>query len=126
MLRGAKKTSRITASITREQENCAIEYIKGAVHDHCNNLPHEDFSVRIMFGSNNNDWNGTAIQVIYDELLKRGRMCGRYSTKDEIVKYAKNRASIDVGKLLKEVLINDRRNFYVSGKDTGKKYKLMP
>lgn len=89
-------------------------YIQGAVYSFCNNNPKENFSVRILFGGDNRDWNGTPLQRIFDWYIKDGK-----NHQD-----AADRAAIDLGILLKTVLTEDARQYEITGKDSGTLYRL--
>ena len=91
----------------------AKAYIQGAVHSHCNTNHDKPLSVRILFGGENRNWADTPLQIIYDYHKS-------VQANDPAEKAAK-----DVGWLLKEVLIEDKRSFKYVGKDTGNKYILI-
>lgn len=90
-------------------------YIQESVGIFCSSNPGENFSVRLLFGGVNRDWNGTALQKIYDWYKNQGK---NHDT-------AAKRAAIDVGRLLKSVLNDDKtKTFEIVGKDSGILYKL--
>lgn len=104
----------ISAKISPIEKDLAKTYIKDAVNKHCEKSPQNPFSVRILFGGDNRDWNGTPLQCIYNYY--------KYKLK---LSNAKERAAKDVGWLFKEVLCNDTLVFQYVGKDTGSIYKLV-
>lgn len=74
------------------------------------------FSVHILFGRNNRNWNDIPMQKLYDYYIKAGK------SHDEAAK----RAAIDAGRLLKQILNDDKsREFEIVGKNTGILYKLI-
>lgn len=89
------------------------KYILDAVNTAC--ADNEVFSVRSLFGGHNRDWNNTPLQEIYNYHIGTGKSH----------KKAANRAGIDVGWLLKDILEEDSRTFEIFGKDTGTLYKLI-
>ena len=97
------KTRSISAGIPVVDLEMAKAYIQGAVHSHCNFCPDGEISVRLLFGGDNRDWEGTPLQVIYDY---HHNMDGG-KTHDK----AAESAAKDVGHLLKKVLADDRRTF---------------
>lgn len=98
--------------ITKEQKALAKAYIQGAVHAHCNCNPGEAFSVRKLFGGDNRDWYGTPLQMLYDSHVGK-------------VKNPEKSAAQDAGILMKQVLIDDAREFECVGQNTGKEYRLI-
>lgn len=105
----------ISAILSEAEKEIIKEYIKGGVHSFCKNNPNDVFSVAILFGGNNKDWNGTALQILYDKNLNSGNSCDPY-----------NQAACDAGCLLREVLEEDkRREFEYAGKATGHQYKFV-
>lgn len=114
MITKTNQTARkISAKIPIVNIELAKAYIQGAVHSHCNKNVSKDFSVRILFGGNNKNWENTPLQCIYDYHKYIG------NAKDPADAAAK-----DVGWLFKSVLIDDTRTFEYIGKDTGSIYKL--
>ena len=71
-------------------------YMLGAVDAFCN-VSQNNFSVKALFGGENRNWNHTPIQKIYDYYV---------SLNDP---EAANKAAIDVGILLREILDEDVR-----------------
>ncbi len=105
---------KISAKISVADVECAKAYIQGAVHSHCNNAADSPLSVRILFGGDNGDWNGTPLQWIYNYHKYIGK-----STDPN------KQAAIDVGRLLKIILQEDVRDFQYVGEDSGKKYLFI-
>ncbi len=114
IINNTKKTYKISADLIPVDEEIIKVYIQSSVNAFCNNKD-SVFSVRILFGGDNRDWNGTPLQKIYDYYIKEGK------TQEQ----AGQRAAIDVGRLLKSFLENDGRKFETVGKDTGLRYKLV-
>lgn len=100
MFRNDTSTKQISAKLSDLETANAKLYIKGAVHSFCENNKGEDFSVRILFGGDNRNWYDTPIQKIYDYY--------------EVNQYSDSarRAAIDVGRLLKAVLSEDKSRTY--------------
>lgn len=104
----------ISAKLESEQIKLAEAYIQGAIDCYCKNNKEENFSVRILFGGDNKNWNNTPLQCIYDYHCNRN------------AKDAYNSAAKDIGWLFKGILLNDtKRIFECVGKDTGNLYKMI-
>ncbi len=109
-----KKTYNISADLIPVDEEIIKVYMQGAVYSFCNTNKDKPFSARILFGGDNRNWGGTPMQKLYDYYIKEGK------TYEE----AHQSAAIDAGRLLKQVLERDKREFEIVGKDTGTLYKL--
>ncbi len=107
------KAYSISAKISASEISTAKTYISDAVDDFClANGNKASFSVRILFGGENRDWTDTPLQCIYEYHLNAGK-------KDPV-----RRAAIDVGHLLKGILVSDKETYVFDGKDTGQRYRL--
>jgi len=96
----------ISAKLSPFELDSIEVYIKGVVDNFCKRFPKEKFSVRIFFGGDNKDWNGTPLQKIYDYYISIGLS----------YKKAFNKSAIDVGRLLKKLLIEDEQLYlYIKG-----------
>ena len=104
---------RISATILNVDKEIIKDYMQGSVYSFCKNNPGEVFSVRILFGGMNNDWNGTPLQRLYDNHA--------YVRKS---KNPKHQTAIDAGRLLREVLENDSRKFEYAGNKRGHRYRM--
>jgi hypothetical protein len=81
-----------------EEKALAKAFIQGAVYGWLNrHAKGDEFSVRILFGGDNTDWEGTPLQQIWDSHKANGK------TNDE----AHEQSAKDVGWLLKSVLAED-------------------
>lgn len=100
MLKGAN-VRKISAKLLPIDIAVIQVYIQGAVHGFCNNNAGQYFTVRSLFGGENADWNGTPLQQIYEHYRRNG-----YTEQD-----AADRAAVDVGVLLKNVLIGDKYEY---------------
>ena len=107
-------TRKISATISSVDKELAKAYIHGGVDCFCNNNPLGVFSVQILFGGDNKNWNGTPLQCLYDNHF--------YIRKSS---EPKKQAASDVGILLREVLSSDkRRDFEYVGEATGHQYRM--
>ena len=114
MLINSTRLTRISARLTAEQEALAKSYIQGAVHGFCNNCEGA-FSVRKLFGGDNGNWNGTPLQEIYEwHFSKLG---------DHPV--ASEKAAIDVGRLLKTILNEDKQRTFKSRRGFTNEYLMV-
>ena len=111
----SNKVYRISAYISKDDKEKAIEYIKKSVRDYCENNPNKTISVRILFGGINRDWGETPLQKIFNYY--------RYVLGWDYEKAAKASA-IDVGKLFKHVLVESKNIYKFDGKDSGNRYTL--
>lgn len=100
VIKDTSKICKISAQISDEEENCAKIYIKDTVDKFCKNNPGKSFSVRVLFGGDNSDWNGTPLQVIYNSHYKNNP------------NGAAIKAKHDVGNLLKKVLSDETNDSY--------------
>lgn len=94
-----RKTS---AKLSDQNIEIINAYIKGAVHGFCNNNSGIAFSVRSLFGEDNRDWSDTPLQEIYEYFINLG-----YDRTS-----AAKRAAVNVGLLLKNILITDKKFEY--------------
>lgn len=110
MLKNQKTTiCAISAKITQDEKELAKAYIQGAVHSYSSNS-NDVITVRALFGGENRDWHDTPLQVIYDYYDNAGYIDSQ------------KRAAQDVGKLLKEVLAEDKEKEFEEKKGYTKEY----
>lgn len=114
ILNNKSKSCKISAELNPDDLLLIKTYILGTINGFCINDKASAFSVRILFGGDNRNWNHTPLQKIYNYYIQIGK-----SATD-----AAASSSIDVGRLLKEILEDDKRQFEIVGKDTGLLYKL--
>ncbi len=100
----------ISAKLCADEVEKAKLYIKGSVHCFCKNNPDIPFSVRVLFGGVNKNWDDTPLQPIYNYYETLG-----YTDAEE-------RAAIDVGRLLKTVLSEDEIRTYTQIKGYTNEY----
>ncbi|QQE13922.1 hypothetical protein JD969_10330 [Planctomycetota bacterium] len=77
-------------------------FIQGAVYCWVKNRKNEQFSVRDLFGGENFEWNGTPLIHLYEKHANMFKKEHEAAMKD---------AAKDLGCLLKDVLITDKRTF---------------
>ena len=82
-------------------------FMQGAVYCWCNVKKGDEFAFRDLFGDDNADWNGTPLQRIYNYYLDKYTKENRDSPEGT----ASKQAAADAGKMLSEVLIDDKRDF---------------
>ena len=87
---------------TDEQLNLMRAFLQGAVYCWCKNRKDEWFAARDLLGGDNYYWQGTPLMPLYTYYLN-----GNEDNHD----YAVEEAGKAAGRLLKEVLINDKRTF---------------
>lgn len=79
-----------------------IAYMQGAVYCWCKNKAREWFAAHDLFGGENFHWEGTPLYSVYLHHIDEG-----HNNESAI-----ELAGQDVGKLLKELLSRDKRNFH--------------
>lgn len=91
--------------ISQEDINRIKVYLQGAVYAWCNSeKKHEAFRARDFLGGENNDWNSTPVQIIYDYYRNGGRRSHQYAHRE---------AGKAAGRILKMVLSEDEREFKI-------------
>ena len=89
-----------------EEAARAESFVQGAVYCWCVSRPNEEFAVVHLFGNENKNWQGTPLQIIYDNFAA------------ENPDTAWNNARHSVGWLLKKVLhYDERRTFLLTQRD---------
>ncbi len=100
--------------MSAEQLDNIKSYIQSSVDNFCRCNRKEKFSVRILFGGENRDWNGTPLQAAFNYFQNMG-----FNHNE-----SKKRAAVNVGYLLKFVLADDQKQTYERvGKDSGALYR---
>lgn len=100
MLQTTKRLMRPAIMLSGQETADILLYITGAVHGFTASEPEKAFAVRDLFGGKNSDWASTPLQTIFN----------RYS-EDMPKEEAAERAGIDVGRLLKIVLDEDKYTY---------------
>lgn len=100
MLNGNSRCFRVQG-ITLEEENQIYAFLQGAVYCWCKNRPNEWFSARDLVGGDNFHWQGTPTQPLYEYYVSFG--LGN--------NYAVPEAGKALGRLLKRVIVDDKRTF---------------
>ena len=101
MVIGLTRYKRVNG-FTDEQLDLMRAFLQGAVYCWCKNRKDEWFAARDLLGGDNYYWQGTPLIQQYDYYLN-----GNEDNHD----YAVEEAGKAAGRLLKEVLINDKRTF---------------
>lgn len=110
------KPRKVLPGMSAEKLDNMKIYIQSSVDDFCKCNPREKFSVRILFGGENRDWNGTPLQEAFDYSQNKGFDHDR----------SKKNAAIAIGYLLKFALADDNGQTYERvGKDSGALYRLV-
>lgn len=79
-------------------------FLQGAVYCWCKNRKNEWFAARDLLGGDNYYWQGTPLLALFEH-YRAGR------EDQDSIQYAIEEAGKAAGRLLKEVLINDKRTF---------------
>ena len=101
MVIGLTRYKRVNG-FTDEQLNLMRAFLQGAVYSWCKNRKDEWFAARDLLGGDNYYWQGTPLMPLYTYYLN-----GDEDNHD----YAVEEAGKAAGRLLKEVLIHDKRTF---------------
>lgn len=88
--------------ITPRQRREILAFLQGAVYCWCKNNRQEPFAARDLIGGDNNDWQGTPLMALYEYYLDGN---------DDNYEYAVQEAGKAAGRLLFDLLANDRRVF---------------
>ena len=86
---------------TAQQKLLIYAYLQGAVYCWCKNHPNQWFGTRDLVGGDNFYWQGTPAYPVYEYYASFG--FGNY--------YAITEAGKAIGRLLKRVIIEDKRTF---------------
>ena len=106
---------KVFSEMSAEKLDHMKSYIQSSVDDFCKCNPKEKFSVRILFGGKNRDWNGTPLQEAFNYFQNKGLEHDK----------SKKRAAVEVGYLLISVLADNQRQTYERvGKDSGALYRI--
>lgn len=85
--------------ISPEEMKCIEAFLQGAVYAYCNKFTTQEFMLKDLIGERNYFWQGTPLFVLYK--------------KCENKKNPVFAAGQIAGKILKNILINDKRTFNV-------------
>lgn len=98
-------------SISNQDLEKIQAYLQGCVYTWCNTKEKESFCAADFAGGTNYYWQGTPLWSLFESRLKYYR--GKYpkETEEQLVTRATAQAGIDLGWILKSVLINDKRSF---------------
>lgn len=109
--------SRLRRSFGIRDENLiAIKsFLQGSVYCWIKNRKGEMFAARDLVGGDNSDWNGTALQILYEKHIDSGKND----------REAVEEAGKDLGWILKLVLHEDRRTFSSCDAGMAKGYKWI-
>ena len=80
------------------------DFMQGAIYCWAKNRPREEFAVRDLVGGENADWNDTPLEVLYTKHINLGKEPGA----------AYSDAAKDLGWIVKQLITDDRRNFFSS------------
>jgi hypothetical protein len=97
--------------LTDEQRACIHSFLQGAVYCWCKNRPNEWFSLRVLMGGDNYDWDGTPLIDLYE----------KYRGANDAVE----RAGKDGGWLLKRVISDDPRIFETRKAEMIRQYRWI-
>ena len=92
------------------------DFLQGAVYCWCKNRQDEWFSLRILMGGENYDWNGTPLMALYEKQVKAG-VSGQAAV---------DQAGKEGGWLLKRVISDDDRVFETKEEEQNRKYRWIP
>ena len=93
--------TRSISGVTPEQLRAIKLFMQGAIYCWVKNRKGKEFRVRDLMGGENFSWEGTPLQVLYDNQVRTGR-----SSEESIAEAGK-----DLGWIVKDVLVEDKRTF---------------
>lgn len=101
MINSTHRSREIVAKISREDKQAIKRFIQGAVYCYCKNCTGQSFAARDLFGGVNYNWGGTPLISLYD--------WHKYNSSSNPVEMAGK----DIGWLLLDVIIEDKRIFEI-------------
>lgn len=99
-------------SISQPEQEKIEAFLQGCVYTWCNiHAEPEKFCAADFVGGTNYYWQGTPLCTLFKSRLKQYRKEYPKETEEQLVTRATAQAGIDLGWILKSVLINDKRSF---------------
>lgn len=98
-------------SISKTEMKKIQDYLQGCVYTWCNKKGKEPFCAADFVGGSNKDWKGTPPHTLFSSRLEQYRREYSQESEEQIVARAFDQAGIDLGWILKSVLIKDKRSF---------------
>lgn len=99
MLINGHSQRNIVADLSANQRQRIKDFIQGAVYCYCKNNPNQYFAAKDLFGGENYNWEGTALIDLYNWHEQK-------DSSDPV-----GMAGKDIGWLLLDVIIEDKREF---------------
>lgn len=101
--------------VSESEKQRIRDFLQGAVYCWCKNRKDEWFAVRTLMGGDNFHWDATPLKPLFD----------KHVTKGKTPKEAIDAAGKDCGKLLKQVVSNDRRSFETKTEALTRQYRWI-
>lgn len=97
--------------LTEQERTKALSYLQGMVYMWCAINGNQVFAARDLMGGENYDWTGTPLVDVWYNRQRRYQAEYPDTPIEEINDWTHGEAAKEVGRLLKKVLIDDKRQF---------------
>lgn len=98
-------------SISQPEQEKIEKFLQGCVYAWCNTKKEEAFCAANFVGGTNKDWKGTPPHTLFNSRLEQYRREYPQESEKQINARAFDQAGKDLGWILKNVLIKDKRTF---------------
>lgn len=98
-------------SISETEMKKIQDYLQGCVYTWCNKKGKEAFCAADFVGGTNKKWQGTPLYALFKSRLAQYKTDYPQETEEQLTSWAIEQAGKDLGWILKNVLINDKRSF---------------
>ena len=98
-------------SISNQDLEKIEAFLQGCVYTWCNTKKKEAFCAADFVGGTNKEWKGTPPYTLFSSRLEQYRREYSQESEKQINARAFDQAGIDLGWILKSVLIKDKRSF---------------
>lgn len=117
MIVGVNDTPREPQVLTGAERQSIYDFLQGAVYAWCNTKGTQEFFASTLVGGENGEhWEGTPLWVLNEKYLSRNKT----------PQQAFEQAGKDIGNLLKNAIMEDKRHFTMQEDARGiKKYALV-
>lgn len=111
-------------TLTDDEIELILAYLQGMVNLWCAVCGDKPFSARDFIGGENYDWKGTPLMMAWHGRYNRYKREYPDETSENLTEWTHNQSAIDIGHLLKRVMIEHKYHF-VQLKGFGKAYQWL-